>query len=60
MSDNKEFIEFYNQTRENHVKMHTWGIHGLSVCGTLQVSVTGKWLQSWTAKILLLSPRRAV
>lgn len=31
MSDNKEFIEFYNQTRENHVKMHTWGIHGLSV-----------------------------
>lgn len=31
MSDNKEFIEFYNQTRENHVKMHTWDIHGLIV-----------------------------
>lgn len=31
MSDNKEFIEFYNQTRENHVRMHTWDIHGLSV-----------------------------
>lgn len=59
MSDNKEFIEFYNQTRENHVKMHTWGIHGLSVW-----YVTGfgnrEMLQSWTAKILLLSPRRAV
>lgn len=26
MSDNKEFIEFYNQTRGNHVKMHTWGL----------------------------------
>ena len=31
MSDNKEFIEFYNQTRENHVRMHTWDIHGLIV-----------------------------
>ncbi|MBF1368323.1 MAG: hypothetical protein HXN12_00270 [Porphyromonadaceae bacterium] len=31
MSDNKEFIEFYNQTRENHVRMHTWDINGLSV-----------------------------
>lgn len=31
MSGNKEFIEFYNQTRENHIKMHTWDIHGLSV-----------------------------
>nr|DAX76435.1 MAG TPA: hypothetical protein [Caudoviricetes sp.] len=30
------------------------------VCGTLQVSVNGKWLQSWTAEILLLSPRRAI
>ena len=31
MSDNKEFFELYNKTRENHVKMHTWDIHGLSV-----------------------------
>lgn len=31
MSDNKKFIEFYNQTRENHIRMHTWDIHGLSV-----------------------------
>lgn len=31
MSDNKEFFELYNKTRENHVKMHTWGIQGLSV-----------------------------
>lgn len=31
MSDNKEFIEFYNQTRENHVRMHTWYINSLSV-----------------------------
>lgn len=31
MSDNKEFIEFYNQTRENHIRMHTWDIRGLSV-----------------------------
>lgn len=31
MSDNKESIEFYDQTRENHVKTHTWDVHGLSV-----------------------------
>lgn len=31
MSDNKKFIEFYNQTRENHIRMHTWDINGLSV-----------------------------
>ena len=31
MSDNKEFIEFYNQTRENHIRMHTWDINGLSM-----------------------------
>lgn len=31
MSDNKEFFELYNKTRENHVTMHTWDIHGLSV-----------------------------
>lgn len=31
MSDNKEFIEFYNKTRENHARMHTWNIHNLSV-----------------------------
>lgn len=31
MSDNKEFIEFYNQTRENHIRMHTWDINDLSV-----------------------------
>lgn len=31
MSDNKEFIKFYNKTRENHIRMHTWDIHGLSV-----------------------------
>lgn len=31
MSDNKEFIEFYNQTRENHIKLHGWDIHNLSV-----------------------------
>lgn len=40
MSDNKEFIEFYNQTRENHVKMHTWGINSLSV---RYVTGFGKW-----------------
>ena len=58
MSDNKEFFEFYNKTRENHVKMHTWGIQGLSV-RYVQVSVTGKWLQSRTVVISKLSPRRA-
>ena len=31
MSDNKEFIDLYNQTRENHIRMHTWDIRGLSV-----------------------------
>ena len=31
MSDNNKFIEFYNQTRDNHIRMHTWGIHGLSM-----------------------------
>lgn len=31
MSDNKKFIEFYNQTRENHVRMRAWDIDGLSV-----------------------------
>lgn len=31
MSDNKEFFEFYNQTRENHIKLHSWDIHGLTV-----------------------------
>lgn len=31
MSDNKEFFELYNKTRENHIRMHTWDIHGLSV-----------------------------
>lgn len=31
MSVNKEFFELYNKTRENHIRMHTWDIHGLSV-----------------------------
>lgn len=31
MSDNKEFFELYNKTRENHIRMHTWVIPGLSV-----------------------------
>lgn len=40
MSDNKEFFELYNKTRENHVKMHTWDILGLSVW---HVTGFGKW-----------------
>ena len=31
MSDNKAFIEVYNQTRENYIRMHTWDINGLTV-----------------------------
>lgn len=28
---NKEFLEFYGQTRENHNKLHEWKINGLKV-----------------------------
>ena len=31
MSDNKGFIELYDQTRENHNKLHNWDLYGLSV-----------------------------
>lgn len=40
MSDNKEFFELYNKTRENHIRMHTWDIHGLSV---RRIMGFGKW-----------------
>ena len=31
MSKNKEFIELYEQTRQNHSKLHHWEIDGLKV-----------------------------
>ena len=31
MSDNKEFIELYNKTRENYNTLHGWDIHNLSM-----------------------------
>lgn len=31
MSDNKGFMELYEQTRENHNKLHNWDLYGLSV-----------------------------
>ncbi len=31
MSNNEEFMKLYDQTRENHVKLHSWDIQGLSV-----------------------------
>lgn len=31
MADNKEFFELYEQTRENHNKLHHWQINGLKV-----------------------------
>lgn len=31
MPKNKEFIELYEQTRENHNKLHHWKIDGLKV-----------------------------
>lgn len=31
MADNKEFFELYEQTRQNHSKLHHWEIDGLNV-----------------------------
>ena len=31
MSGNKEFLELYEETRQNHNKLHRWEINGLKV-----------------------------
>lgn len=31
MADNKDFLELYEQTRQNHDRLHRWEINGLKV-----------------------------